>query len=267
MITTQLAQEIKGKYLRGIWSTPNGRYKKSNPEGTNLITLPCKILKINCKGKLIYWQFDNDWSMLNTLGMTGSWTIGKKDSHPAMKFWISEDNHSKEGYDIFFNDVRHFGTIKFIQGKEELNKKLNSLGPDMLASPPEEMEFAAIIRIKGGNKTIAEVLMIQKIISGVGNYLRAESLYKARLSPWRICCTLTNEECSRLRLAIIETIKAAYKAGGTTISTFKDLNGHIGGFANQLQVYQKKIDPVGNPVKRETTMDNRTIYWVPGVQR
>lgn len=197
--------------------------------------------------------------------MSGGWTIGNRGSHPSMKFWISADDFSKEGFDIFFNDIRHFGTIKFVKGEEELTKKLNSLGPDMLGAPPTEREFIYLIR-KQGNKNICQVLMNQKVISGVGNYLKSESLYSAGISPWRTCDKLSDNNLRLLRIVIIETIQASLKAGGTTISTFKDINGHVGNFASQLQVYGNKRDRLGRIILRETTPDNRTSYWVPDVQ-
>ena len=264
IITEQLAKEIQGKYLRGIWSI-DGRYQHSDPEGSDLIDIPCKILEINCKGKFIYWKFDNDWSMWNTLGMTGEWSIGSR-SHPAMKLWISEDNSSKDGFDVFFNDIRHFGTMKFVKGQQELIKKLNSIGYDMLSGPPDDKTFASII-MKQDKKSIAEVLMNQKYFSGVGNYIKSEALYRAGISPWRYCAALTFDDLGKLRQSIIDVMTESYAARGATLATYKTVSGDEGSFASQLKVYGKKFDPKGNPVTSEETLDKRTSWWVPSIQK
>jgi len=49
----------------------NGRYKKHKSfdlynQVKNL--LPLKLLNVNCKGKFIYWTFEKEFYLLNTLG-------------------------------------------------------------------------------------------------------------------------------------------------------------------------------------------------------
>ena len=57
--------------------------------------------------------------MLNTLGMSGIWTY-QKEKHCDIEIIYLENNKEK----VYFKDVRHFGTIKFLLDKKSLDKKL-----------------------------------------------------------------------------------------------------------------------------------------------
>lgn len=219
--------------------------------------LPVKILNINCKGKFIYWELENEWFLWNTLGMTGEWSKAQ-GKHCTALFDLGSQI-------IYFNDTRHFGTLKFVKSRELLNKKLNSIGPDMLSNPPGLENFKKII-LNRGNKSLAESLMDQRIISGVGNYVKAESLYKAKLSPWRRSGSLLDAEIKNLYRSIIQTLEESYFHGGTTLRDYKDVNGKIGNYYSQLKVYGRDKTLEGLEIKKETTPDKRVTWWVPNIQ-
>ena len=73
-IVDQMSQVLAGKTLSKI-ELLTGRYSKTQPDGFSDFSksLPMKISSIKCKGKFIYFETDSDWSIWNTLGMSGSW--------------------------------------------------------------------------------------------------------------------------------------------------------------------------------------------------
>lgn len=232
----------------------SGRYLKKPIEGLENLKFPLIVDRIACKGKFIYWTFKNcDYVLFNTLGMSGSWS--NRPSHARVSF-------SSTSGSLYFNDIRNFGTLK-ICSKKDLKKKLKSLGPDMLSENVSYHAFVETIGSKPG-KTLAEVLMDQSVISGVGNYLKSDSLWLARLSPHRSVDSLTASEAKNLFDSIRSTIKAAYENGGSTISTYKNFDGDVGN--HRMLVYGNDFDPLGNPVTRETTKDGRTTWWCPSLQ-
>lgn len=233
-----------------------GRFVNKSPKGLNELVskLPLMISSINCKGKFIYWTLEQGMYIWNTLGMTGEWSM-VKSKHTAIEFVL--DNGS-----IHFNDPRHFGTIKFA---EEVKSKLDQLGPDMLSSPPSQEIFDSLIL--GHSGTIVEALMNQEVVSGVGNYVKAESLYRAAISPWRNSKSLGVEELKLLRLSIISVLQESYSCKGATLATYKNVLGEMGTFGDNLKVYKKKIDPSGNEVVSEETKDKRTTWWVKNIQK
>lgn len=109
--------------------------------------------------------------------------------------------------------------------------------------------------------------MDQSVISGVGNYVKAEALYLAELSPHRTVGSLTLAETDVLHQQIINVMKAAYNTGGATFSTYRNPDGSRGNAQQRFVVYGNKVDPLGNPVIKEETRDGRTTHWCPTIQK
>ena len=108
--------------------------------------------------------------------------------------------------------------------------------------------------------------MDQSIIAGVGNYLKAEILYASKISPHRICESLTDKDIFRICANTNRIMRISYESGGATILTYKDEDGKPGTFSRRFMVYNQASDPLGNQVVRETTKDKRTTHWVPSIQ-
>ena len=250
---------LTGKRITGI-NILSGRYARhGGPDGLVEFsaTLPAKVVGASCHGKFIYIHMDNGWNLWCTLGMTGSWrTVETTHARVALD---TEDGTA------YFTDMRNFGTLSFVKGNGQLLAKIKSLGPDMLMNNLPDSDFISII--KSDSRTIAEAIMDQSVISGVGNYLKAECLYFARISPHRMCKDLTDDEIRNLNASIKSTIRLSYKTGGATIKNYAGVNGDVGQYSSRFAVYSCKEDPLGNPVVREKTKDGRTTHWVPNLQR
>ena len=89
-ITDCLKQLLIGKTLNDI-KILSGRYQRHGPFTGLSDFLPLlkqnkiNIISIECHGKFIYWKFSNDYSLWNTLGMSGQWTT-TKDKHCHIEF-------------------------------------------------------------------------------------------------------------------------------------------------------------------------------------
>ena len=195
----------------------SGRYIKKPILNLNLLHNK-EIESFNCKGKFI-WLDLKDAVVFNTLGMTGSWSRKKTNyTRIAINFYENDT--------LYFNDIRNFGTFQ-IKSKEELYKKLNSLGPDMLSNPPSSNDFILSLR-KKNNKDICSVLMNQNIISGVGNYIKAESLWFSKINPHSLIENLTDENLETLRKAILFVINKSYQNQGASIKNYYTFDNEKG---------------------------------------
>lgn len=255
-----LAAVVSGKDIVSV-DVISGRYKKSDVEGLDLFKarLPAKVVGVGVHGKFLYWIITNDVFIYNTLGMTGSWSV-TETKHSRVIFRLGD------GTQVFFNDQRNFGTLKLVPGRHELVKKLKSLGPDMLSEQVSDARFTECL-MKKPEWTLSEALMDQSIVSGVGNYVKAESLYRAQLSPHRTVQSLDSTDFSRLRHSVQLVLQDAYKRGGASIQTYRDFDGKEGEYSQRFLVYNQEQDPNGNRVIREQTADGRTTHWVPAVQK
>jgi len=261
-ITTDFLKSFENKGLTGL-SVLSGRYaKKGGIPGKELCILPAKVIEVNCKGKFIYMTFASDkdvFYLFSTLGMTGMWS-GKQSKHARFVMFFDD------GSEVYYNDVRNFGTLKFIDDKKVLDKKLKSLGPDILTTTIDDKDYKKRFTSKP-NKTIAECLMNQSVVSGVGNYLKAEILYCSKVSPHRKVKDISDTEWTSLHSNTITQSRRSYKFGGATIANYRQPNGKEGLYNRRFAVYNQKTDPAGLKVIKEQTADKRTTHWVPEVQK
>jgi len=136
-----------------------------------------------------------------------------------------------------------------------------------------EDEFLKIVekemtrKKRGSMKTnICRFLMDQTKISGVGNYILAEGLYRANVDPFASLDEISPLKLSSLYQHLREVAISSYKAGGTTRpkgGSFRDVNGMKGSFEFQLQCYGRERCPLGRKVIRDTDGPHgRTIWYV-----
>lgn len=242
----------------------SGRYSRhGHPEGLDgfSLNLPVVVNSVSFKGKFILFTASNPvstWYIWNTLGMSGSWKK-ERSKHGHVEFVTEKES-------FFFTDMRNFGTLKFVNSLDETIKKLNTIGPDHLSSEISDSHFKERL-LKRKNATLAEVLMDQKIIGGIGNYIKAEVLYRARISPHRIISDLSDEDFSLLNKSTKEVVTSSFLSRGATIKTYSGMDGEKGDFVFSFKVYGRKTCDSGYTVQRETTKDGRTTHWVPEIQR
>lgn len=288
IVSHYLTTYIKNKYVTNI-EVNGGRYKNGIPN-MNLIldVLPLKIANINTKGKLLWFELLNEKTdeiiiILNTFGLTGIWTFDKLRNSDLL-FKINNE------INLYFDDQLHYGTFK-ITNKKGLTKKLNELGDDLLKTPFTDLDFLRKINLlRNKNKKIINVLMEQKkngIGSGLGNYLVAEILYNAKISPHRKIIDLSTEDIFVLSNTIKYILKLCYNT--CDIGYFSYLSEYIklhrkqiekGIFPNfhneiiikkndvfRFNVYRQNVDSFGNKIKKEKILNSRNFYWVENIQK
>jgi DNA-formamidopyrimidine glycosylase len=256
-ITSQdLNKKFKGATITGF-RTISGRYTKKSPKNLEEFRkkIPLKITEISNKGKFIYILLHNDSSIWITLGLTGYLTNDMEMGDEKHLRYLIETNKGP----IYFYDQRNFGTIIFSNDRKELDKKLTTLGPDLLQTNITWQELKTIL-MKSQNKPVAVVLMDQKKLSGIGNYLRAEILYDAKISPFKLVKDMSDVEFKRLLVSIKKEYEKAYK-----IQTKDGLEYPR---YNHFNVYRQKETPRGEKVaSSKLGRDGRTIWYVPSVQK
>ena len=259
--TDFLNRQLSGKQIEEI-NILSGRYTKEKGPFKGYEKMLDKMLIVSevlCKGKFIYFKFQDGTSLWSTLGMSAAWQK-KETKHSRVYIKTSYGN------EVFFNDIRNFGTLKYVETTKELNDKLKTLGPDVLNSYVDTELFKSRLD-KKPKWTIAKALMNQTVISGIGNYLKAEILYAAKISPHRLCKDLTLSEIELIAEKSFEITNASYQSGGATIMTYRDENNKKGLYSRRFMVYNHKTDPMGNKIIKETTEDKRSTYWVPEIQK
>ena len=277
----------------------NGRYKTHGPfQKYNDIKkeLPLKLLDVKTKGKLLYFVFENNFYIFSTLGLYGGWCYLKEGSSKynfsqTEEEWLYFDNlKENDSYyiknalkhlnvefrtnkgSLYYYDVLSFGSLKVIEGEEELNKKLKTIGPDIMESDTTlEIFKNQILKTRNLNKEIGIVIMNQKVISGIGNYLRADILYMSKISPFRKVDKLTEKELEAIyKNAKVLTwgdydIKMAKKLKIISKETKLPRD-----YDRMFFVYSYDVDIHGHKIVKKELYEGsqkRFIYYVPSIQK
>jgi formamidopyrimidine-DNA glycosylase len=301
-----LNSKFKNKIIKNI-KILKGRYKTHGPfELYKELTdkLPMKVKEVKTKGKFLYMVLEDDYFIFSTLGLHGGWTWLKqaKDNVDINKEFITDniknfnfdklldyvDEDGLAGYyktalnnlnvqfiteqgSMFYFDSLSFGTLKIIKGCQHLHKKLDSIGPDIMEeSTTLEIFKKQLMKTKNLAKKIGIVLLNQKVISGIGNYLRADVLWMSRISPFRKVKDLCDLDIKRIyeNSKILTWGDYDYKKG-VKMNIIKKDTKIPSDYKRDFFVYYSKEDIYGNHVIKEELYEGnqkRFIYWVKELQ-
>lgn len=270
-VTNKLNRALSGQKLVEITFLSN-KYNGSQQVYQTYIKpyLPANIDRVFCKGKYIYFQLTLVNSQIiylhSHLKMTGKW-VWKKDSYVKIifNFGIKTPISNIVMNTLYFSDMRGFGEFDIYLNTEQLIINLNKLGPDVLTEILSyDAWWLALDKTKKGKINICSAIMDQSRISGLGNYLKAEILYRARIHPDRLLCEIDEERKQLLYYAFYQIPNESARAGGLTISDYYDPDGKAGTY-NKL-IYGQTTDPNGYPVLTKKTPDGRTTHYVEQMQ-
>jgi formamidopyrimidine-DNA glycosylase len=287
-----IKSKLKNKNITQV-NIINGRYKKHGPfeNYSHLVNhLPLKVLDVKTKGKFMYIKFDHNIYLFSTLGLSGGWIFQKsktsKVEHPTLLEYLNKEsidsymNTSLKHLNVefktadgslYFYDTLSFGTLKIVDNEKELEKKLNSVGPDIM---DEETNFKvfqdAICKPKNKSKVIGIVLMDQKTISGCGNYLRADILWLSKISPFRKVDKLSEEDLQNIfHNAKVLTWGQYDKKMAFSKKIISKKDKLPSDYDRDFFVYNEDEDIYGNKVIKEELFEGsqkRFIYWVKNYQ-
>jgi formamidopyrimidine-DNA glycosylase len=134
--------------------------------------------------------------------MNGDWTLVETGAElPRFARAVLEFD---DGSSLVFVDSRALGTIDVHPAGAEHDL---GLGPD--AADPEwtAAQLASALAPRRG--PIKPALLDQRLVAGLGNIYAAESLWRARISPFAPCNVLTRSQVAALRKAIAAVLVRA----------------------------------------------------------
>jgi len=159
-----------------------------------------ELTSANRRGKAMWCDTDGGPVLGLHLGMAGRVVI---DDRP--------DEHGWDRFTLLFEDGGRLALRdKRRLGRAVLDPDLGGVGPD--AATISREDFRA--RVGRGGAPIKARIMDQAVVSGVGNLLADESLWRARLSPLRPACELDVEDLDQLRREVRAATRAALRNGG-----------------------------------------------------
>ena len=215
-------------------------------------------------------HFNNGLSVYTHNQLYGKWVIRKAhdllETKRQLRFAIHNSKKSALLYSA--SDIQILSSPAEIEHHPFLSK----LGPDVLGKglKPETVK-AALESSKHYRRRLSTLYLDQHFLAGIGNYLRSEILFVARLHPQRRPIDCSEEQLRAIAQASIEIPYQAYKYKGIT----NDLD-----LANQLKAAgagyrdyrhwvfgrsQKPCYICATPIVKES-VSNRRIYYCPHCQ-
>lgn len=224
-----------------------------------------KCVGARCRGKVIVLDFEGELSAVSTLGMSGHWT-SLPEKHIALTLGL-ELPPTRGILPVYFADQRHFGDFR-VMSEREATSRLDKLGWDALQDPGGygKVRIRALKYMKKATP-VCEVMLDQEVFAGVGNYVRAEAMHRAKIDPWLEWRKLRCGDEARLCVSAADVMRESYSRGGATLATYYTGDGERGDHVDFLEVYGKAFDPRGNPVERKKDKFGRTVWYVPAVQK
>jgi len=266
----ELHQELVGSVLTGLtWTYSTMRFLSQLDAQASRIEWPVRVESVRTKGKLIImkWRETGErahlWHVFSHLGMTGFWSY-IEEAHTHIEL------HVQGKRSLYYCDARGFGEFELVEDETQAGRRIASIAKSVLADPEDLItlaEFRTALK-KRSRYLLPTLVDPHLVISGVGNYIAAETLYAARLSPDMRCNELTEEEVVKLFTALQDIMMRSYRDGGMSVRDYRQPSGKKGTFMNSLAVYGRKSlkCPAGYDVLFKKGRHGRTIWYVAELQ-
>ncbi len=218
------------------------------------------ITSVGRRGKFILVHLQHDLILVVHLGMTGQLRLVDPatplSTHTHAVFVLDDGRHLR------YRDPRRFGRL--LLGTEEAllaSRKLPRLGPEPIDPlfAPEELYR----RLRRRRTSLKAVLLDQAAIAGVGNIYADESLHRARLRPDRIAGSVSRKSAQRLHESLRHSLEVAIANRGSSVDTYRDAWGEIGGQQEKLLVYGRAGEPCftcGRPLSMIRIAGRSTVF-------
>ena len=256
-LSSYISSFCKNKPLTSI-QILKGRYLKHGPpENFKAFTtqLPLKLTDVQKKGKVLFLYFENDLCIISKLGLTGWWYVNDdaptwKPTTPNLKFTFPNN------LNLYYTDTLSYGTLTITNNPQDIQKQLNSLAEDIETISLKTLLQNIESKPRLQDKLIEDTIIEQDgYVSGIGNYLKSEILYDAKISPLRQTKDLSNDDWKQVLKSARKVIKKITKAMNDEHAYMETMN-----------VYQRDYDKKGNKIHKHKTKSGRTTFWVPEIQ-
>jgi endonuclease-8 len=172
------------------------------------------INRVYARGKALLIEYDRGLTHYSHNQLFGEWEVTRRapkpDEHRAVRVVLATATHTATLYsatEIELLDTRDVDRHPY----------LARLGPDALdATTTVRLVRARLDDPRFRNRSLSSLLLDQRFIAGLGNYLRSDILFTAGLVAAMRPKHLDAAQITRLAKAILQLARRAYRSGGVT---------------------------------------------------
>lgn len=278
-------REIRKKVLNrtfiGLWVGEKKLIKKPEPKIFAKEIIKKTIKKIERMGKLIIIKLSEEKTLLIHQKLTGHilvgrWKKSKNNWEPVEKGALNDFPNKfihilfylDNGLMVALSDLRKFAKIELWEDKNWKNfPHYNNIGPDPLDRSFTFEKFKKRIKPKKGK--IKQILMDQKIISGIGNIYSDEILFRAGIHPFSRTNRLSLSDLKKIYVIMRKILRKSISVGGESFSDYRRPDGSTGGFDKFRMIYRRKGENCficGNIVEKDK-VGSRSTYFCSYCQK
>jgi formamidopyrimidine-DNA glycosylase len=256
-----LEPQVAGRVIAGV-AVREWRLRWPVPEDVHRLA-GRTVRAIQRRGKYLLVDC-GDGHLILHLGMSGSLRVVPPET-PAQKH---------DHFDLLLGDrvlrlrdPRRFGAVLWTSAAIDTHPLLVHLGLEPLSRALYPARLHQLTRAH--STSIKQFLMDGRRIVGVGNIYANESLFRAGIHPCVPARKLSLERCARLAVAIKHTLRAAIRAGGSTLRDFVGVDGNAGYFQQRYWVYDRagKACRRCSSTIRKIQQGQRSTFYCPTCQR
>jgi endonuclease-8 len=220
------------------------------------------VEKVFAAGKHLIIDFSGGLHLRTHMRMNGSWHIYRpaerwRRPRRDMRVVIGTDRYVAVGFNI--------PVAEFLDDRSLLRQNdLRRLGPDLLAPEFDADEVVRRITARPAAE-IANVLLNQRVIAGIGNVFKSEVLFLAGINPYAACGTISEPDLRRLLAISRKVLRHNVEHGRSDRITMNSMDR-----SRKLWVYSRGGEPCrrcATPIEyRKQGPDARGTYWCPRCQ-
>ncbi|MEM8829888.1 MAG: endonuclease VIII [Cyanobacteria bacterium P01_G01_bin.19] len=172
------------------------------------------ITRIDTKGKGMLIRFDNHLSIYSHNQLYGKWIIRKAYDYPTTKRQLRLAIHNEQKSALLYSA----SDIDVLDEKAiSVHPFLSRLGLDILDSNTTfEQVRSRLLDRSFRRRRFTSLLLDQRFLAGLGNYLRSEILFVARIHPTLRSIDCDEDRISALAKAAIAIPQQSYQTKGIT---------------------------------------------------
>jgi endonuclease-8 len=218
------------------------------------------VADVEPRAKHLLIRFESGRILHTHMRMTGSWhvyTRGERWHRPSAQARVVLETGERLAV-CFSAPVVEL----LVPGGDRLHPVLAALGPDVLVEPLDLGEVRERVLRQPGSHEIGDVLLDQRVASGIGNIYRCEALFLDGIHPRRSLDEVGAD-------AVVHTVETASRLMKTGASSNPGARTQPAG-AGRRRVYDRAGRPCprcGAPITSgRVGSQARTAYWCPRCQ-
>ena len=172
------------------------------------------VTGVDTKGKGMLIRFDNSLSIYSHNQLYGKWEIRLAYSYPETKRQLRLAIHNEKKSALLYSasDIEVLN-----EDAIAIHPFLSRLGLDVLDSKTTTRKIEARLQDKSFHRRrFTSLFLDQRFLAGLGNYLRSEILFVARVHPTLRPVDCSSEQISALASSALKVPRQSYRTKGIT---------------------------------------------------